>query len=152
MILTSFPRARSALARTVVRRQRALRLMPLVLLLLVTGCASTPPAPPYLELGGSYGGSVSVQSEPLVGTLTLTQKGADLEIVLQFTDGARHARGEGISNETGFRGEVTYMAECPGRAFLEGRAVEAGRILEGTVSGTECGEAFAGTFRFTREG
>jgi len=125
--------------------------------LVAAGCASAgakPEAtqPPGLSLDGRYEGSLTVEGNLLPATLTVEHAGETLRLRLSVPQIGVMTEGEGVASAEGFSARLPYALTCPGEARLEGAASpeEAGLVLAGRITATDCESTLGGTFRFTR--
>jgi hypothetical protein len=123
----------------------------LFLFWLVSGCASIPADPSLPALTETYTGALSLPNGPASATMVLTRVDSVLHVVVSLPEREVVARGEGLATEAGFNANVAYVAECPGTAAFTVRREEGGRLLVGTLLGSECGESYEGSFRFVRD-
>jgi hypothetical protein len=126
-------------------------------LVLAAGCASSgakqdPPLPPQLSLEGRYEGSLTVEGNFLPATLTVEHAGETIRLRLSVPQIGVMTEGEGVASAEGFSARLPYALSCPGEARLEGAAnsEEAGLVLAGRITATDCDSTLGGTFRFTR--
>lgn len=121
---------------------------------LLTACArvpAEPPAPPVVQMAGTFAGTLTVDGNVLPARMTVTQTGPTLGMRLNVAEVGIASEGEGVAHPDRFTGRIPFQLTCPGEAVFEGFLEEEGRVLRGTVRATDCNSTMNGTFRFTRQ-
>lgn len=126
--------------------------------LLASGCGGIrldepppPPPPPVVSLAGSWTGTISMEGQPLAGTLMIRQNGAELDATLTAPSFGVEARGDGeVEQGDRVELELAYDVQCPGTARLSGEILDGGTRMVGSVTASDCTGSARGDFRFDR--
>jgi len=97
---------------------------------------------------GSYRGFLEIEGGRVSGTLTIRPVfGSEFAGSFDSSQGLL-ATGRGEARGEGFRLELSYGGECPGRMALTGRWESAAFRLTGSVRASDCTGVAVGTFLF----
>lgn len=117
----------------------------------VGGGGDTDTGPSYPQVAGEWSGSITVAGEQIPSTLSITQAGADLQLVTRIPALELNTQGQGtVLPDGGMRGSFSYNLECPGEAELVGSLSSDGTTLGGTLLASDCTGDLEGTFRYRR--
>lgn len=113
---------------------------------------SSDPAPPsFPDIAGTWTGSITVEGQPIDGTLEIDQDTADLTGI--FTAPALRVSAEGagtISAAGEMHLVLSYDLQCPGTAEMVGSRSPDGTSLTGALEAADCTGAISGSFAFRR--